>query len=325
MTAHLWVPALEPTPNLPATLSSAILTDVLRGELGFRGLIVTDAMEMAGITAAFSPEDAALKALLAGADMVLLPPEPSHVAAFLAAAVRDGRLPASRVEASVRRILEAKAALGLHRRRLVRIDALAREMGKPEFQAQALRTFERSVTLVKNEGRPLPLAPDPVGKTVVLSLSSDKGDYYAGRSFVEEMRARDPDLQVFYADGDTGAEALKAASAACSGAARVVVALFSRLTSGKGSVDLEPGHVDLVRGLAAPEGGPAVVAVSFGSPYFLTRIPEVDAYVCVYRNTPETQRVAVRALFGEIDVEGRLPVSLPGLFPAGHGLVLRAR
>lgn len=325
MTAHLWVPALEPKPNLPATLSPAILTGVLRCELGFKGLIVTDAMEMAGITAAFSPEEAALEAVLAGADMVLLPPEPARVAGFLADAVREGRLPVARVDASVRRILGAKAALGLHRNRLVRIDAISRIVAPRAFLDQAAATFERSVTLVKNEGAPLPIIPDPAAKTIVLSLSSDKGDYYAGRVLVEEMKKRDPNVTGFFADGDTGAEELESAVSACSGAARVVVALFSRLTSGKGSVDLEPRHADLIRRLAAGENGPPVVAVSFGSPYFLTRIPEVDAYVCLYRNTPETQRIAVRALFGEIAVEGRLPVSLPGLFPVGHGLVMRAR
>lgn len=321
MTAHLYVPAFEPEAGVPATLSPAIMTDLLRGRLGFRGLIVTDAMEMAGITAAYGPEEAAIRAVAAGVDIVLIPPEPSRVAAALARAVREGRIAERKIDDSVRRVLEAKASLGLDRKRLVDIGALSERVAPPAFLDAAYRAFESSVTLVKNEGGALPLAA--TGKTVVLSLSSDPGDYFAGRPFVTEMKKRDPAIAAFYADGDTGSENLDAALAACASADTVVVGLFSRLSSGKGSVDLEPKHVELVRKAAALGPDRKVVAVSFGSPYFLGHFPEVTSYMCLYRNTPETQQIAVRALFGEMDVTGKLPVSLPGLFPAGHGLVLK--
>ena len=323
MTAHLAVPALDPTPGLPATLSEPILTGLLRGRMGFRGLIVTDALEMGGVTGAFPAGEAALRSLLAGADQLLLPPEPAKVIAFLAAAVRDGRLPESRVDASVRRLLEVKSSLGLHRERYVRVEELDRRVAPRAHLELAVRAYERSATLVRNDGGALPLAAGP-GRVVLLSLSSDPGDYFAGQPFVAAMRRRFPEAAAFLADGDTGREALEEAFAEASGAATAVVALFSRLSDGKGSVDLEPGHVELVRRLAALEGGPAVVAVSFNSPYFLRRVPEVDAYLCLYRNTSEAQEAAARALCGETDVAGRLPVGLPGLYPVGHGLELRA-
>jgi hypothetical protein len=139
------------------------------------------------------------------------------------------------------------------------------------------------------------------------------------------MLKRFPDAPAFYADGDTGSEMLEEAFAAASGADTVVLALFSRLSDRKGSVDLEPRHIDLIHRLAGLENGPAVVAVSFGSPYFLRHIPEVDAYLCLYRNTAETQAIAARALTGEMDVGGRLPVSIPGLYPIGHGLTLERK
>jgi beta-N-acetylhexosaminidase len=319
MTSHLFVPALDPTPGVPATLSPAILTGLLREKFGFKGLIVTDALEMAGITNTFTTEEAALKAILAGVDLLLLPPEPEKVAAYLALAARDGRIPAGRLDASVRRILEAKAALGLDRNRFVRVGDLRTKVGPRAFQEQAARTFEAAVTLVKNEGEVIPLAGPP-RKIAVVSLSSDPGDYYAGRAFVAEMKKRDPALLGFFADGDTGQEDLDAAAAQCAGADTVVFALFSRLTSSKGSVDLEPKHAALVNKLAASAGGPAVVVVSFGSPYFLRHFPGVRAYLCMYRNTPETQAIAARALFGEMDITGKLPVSLPGLYPFGHGI-----
>jgi beta-N-acetylhexosaminidase len=156
-----------------------------------------------------------------------------------------------------------------------------------------------------------------------LSLSSDPGDFYAGRAFATALAKRVRGLRTFYADGDTGRETLDEAAAQAASAGTVIVALFSRLGAWKGSVDLNPGHVELINRLTVRPGGPRVVAVSFGSPYFLRHIPGVSAYVCMYRNTPETQAAAAAALAGELDVSGRLPVSIPGLFPAGHGLELR--
>jgi len=321
MTSHLFVPALDPTPNLPATLSPATLTGLLRGKLGFQGLIVTDAMEMAGIANSYAPEEAALKAILAGVDIVLLPPEPGRVATRLAAAAREGKIPPSRLDESVRRILRTKAALGLNRNRFVRIEDLNRIIASRPFLAEAYRTFESSVTLVRNEGNVIPLAGEG-RKVAVFSLSSDPGDYCAGRAFIAEMKKRSPGLLGFFADGDTGEAELEADAALCAGVDTVVFALFSRLTSSKGSVDLAPRHAALVEKLAAA-GGPTVVAVSFGSPYFLRHIPGVASYVCMYRNTPETQEIAARALFGEMDIDGKLPVSIPGLYSLGHGISLK--
>ncbi len=321
MSSHLFVPALDPTPGLPATLSPAVMTGLLRAEMGFRGLLVTDAMEMGGITNSFSPEEAALRAVQAGIDQVLLPLEPEKVIAHLAAAARDGRLSMRRLDEAVRRILEAKSRAGLHRLRYVSIDNLRTVIAPKDNRAWAVRAFEAAATLARNEGGVLPLEPGQ--DIVVLSLSSDPGDYFAGQAFAQAMKKRHPAAAVFYADGDTGQETLDAAAvrAEAETTRAVVVALFSRLGAWKGNVDLAPKHVELVRRLAA---GPApVIVVSFGSPYFLRRVPEVDAYLCLYRSTPETQQIAARALCGEMDVTGRLPVSLPGLYPLGHGLDLR--
>jgi len=321
MTAHLAVPALDPS-GVPATLSAPIMTGVLRDQLGFKGLIVTDALEMGGVTNSYSTEEASLRSILAGVDMLLLPPEPAKVIAYLAAAVRDGRVPQARIDASVRRILEAKSALGLDRRRFVRIEDVARRVAPQAFLDQAARAFESAVTLVRNDREALPLAVAPE-KLAVLSLSSDPGDFYAGQPFVTAMQKKYPAAAAFYADGDTGQDALDAAFAGAAAADTVVLALFSRLSDRKGSVDLETRHIDLVRRLCALPDGPRVVALSFGSPYFLRHIPEVDAYLCLYKNAPETQALAVRALTGDLDIAGRLPVSIPGLYPVGHGLELK--
>ncbi len=322
MTAHLFVPALDPRPGTPATLSGPILSGLLRKELGFKGLIVTDALEMKGITNAFSPEEAALKALQAGVDVLLLPLEPLRVIEALAADVRAGRLSMDRVDDAARRVLEAKAALGLHKRRLVDIGAVAGVVGRPDLEESARLAFEASATLVKNENGLLPLKKGEGARLTVLSLSSDKGDYFAGSRFAAEVGRRVPGTSVFFADGDTGKEALGTAMDAAAASDTVVVALFSKLTSGKGSVDLAPEHVELIGRLLTLEKRPKVLVVSFGSPYFLRHFPGIDSYLCFYRNTPQTQEIAAGALFGEIAIGGKLPVSIPGLFPAGYGTAL---
>lgn len=325
MTAHLAVPALDPAPGVPATLSAPIMTGLLRQKMGFKGLIVTDALEMGGVTGAFSTEEAALRAVLAGVDQLLLPPEPAKVIAYLAAAVRDGRIPMARIDGSVRRILEAKTSVGLNRNRYVDIDALRRRVAPTASLELAAKMLEGSVTLVRNEGGALPLAVAP-DKLAILSLSGDLGDYFAGQPFAAALRARFPLAPAaIYADADTGQDRLDEAFAKAAAADVVVLALFSRVSDGKGSVDLEPRHIDLIRKLAALPDGPKVVALSFGSPYLLRHFPEVDAYLCLYKDTAETQAVAARAVCGEIDITGKLPVAIPGLYPVGHGLELKRR
>jgi beta-N-acetylhexosaminidase len=324
MTAHLFVPALDPTPGLPATLSPLILTDLLRKKLGFNGLIVTDAMGMGGITKSFSPQEAALRAVKAGVDMVLLPPDPPGVIDALVAAVKSGEIPRSRIDESVSRILALKARLGLPKNRFVDIPSIARKVASRENLRQAALTFDKCVTLVKNEADILPLTGEAFKKRIaVLSLSSDADDYFAGRPFIREVQKRRPDAAAFYADAFTGKDFLQEARAQAMNSDIVILALFSSLRTSKGSVDLLPKHIDLVRELAW--AGKKTVAISFGSPYFLKHFPEVGAYVCLYRNTGPAQDAAARAIFGEIDTPGRLPVSIPGLYPIGHGLTLKEK
>jgi beta-N-acetylhexosaminidase len=310
MVSHLSVPALDPTPGLPTSLSPAVVTGLLRGEMGFKGLIVTDAMEMGGVTTLFSDTEAARRAVLAGMDMVLLPLEPEKVVPFLADAARSGRLPTARVEESARRVL-------------VDVEALPIKLGTKDHLREAERAFEKATTLVKNAGHVLPIDA-AVGRSIaVLSLSSDLGDYYAGRTFADAVRKRAPKTRVFYADSGTGRESLAEAYAAAASADVILCAVFSSLRAWKGSVGLNPLHVDLINNLTGLDT-PVTVA-NFGSPYLLRSFPDVDAYLCFYRNTGQAQEIAARAIFGEMDVTGKLPVSIPGFAPLGTGIKIEGR
>lgn len=317
MVSHLRVPALDPTPDLPATLSAPILTGLLRKVMRFRGLIVTDAMGMGGVTTLYTPEDAAIRAVKAGVDMLLLPPTPEEVIRSLIRTVKTGEIAESRIDVSVKKILEAKARLGLHQKRSVEIDNLSRIIGQQAYLDQAEKSFEASMTLVKNEEGVVPLS-GRFQKMAVFSLSSDPGGYFAGQTFVREIKRRAPHSGEFYAEPSTGEEYICDAVEKAKEADVIIVGLFSRLRAGKGSVGLEPRHIQLIQELSL--GSQPVVVASFGSPYFLLHFPGVGVYMCAYRYADEAQRAAVRALFGEIDITGKLPVSLPGIFPRGHGL-----
>jgi len=319
MTTHIYFPHLDPTPNLPATLSPQIITELLRNEYGFKGLILTDAMDMGGVTNLYGPEGSALKAVQAGVDLVLIPLEIEKVIDTLIQAVSSGLISETRIDASVKRILEVKAMLGLHKNKLVEVDVLDRVIASNEHLQEARGMFERSMTLVKNEEEILPLS-DPLPKLAVFSLSSDPGEYFAGRVFISEIEEKYPEFMSFYADCYTGEEYIREGLEKARETDLIIFALFSKRAAWKGSVDLEKKHIQIVQETA--KGSPPVIVVSFGSPYFIRHFPEVDAYLCAFQGSAQAQKTAVKALFGEIDIRGKLPVTLPGLFPLGHGLTL---
>jgi beta-N-acetylhexosaminidase len=208
------------------------LTDLLRKEMGFNGLIVTDSMGMGGVTTLYSPEDAALMAVKAGVDMLLLPPTPKKVILALIQAVKRGEIQESRIDVSVNRILEAKARLGLHQNKLVDIHALDRKIGAKDSLIQAGKTFDSSITLVKNEGDVVPLTAG-FQKIAVFALSSDPGGYFAGRTFVREMKKRAPRAAEFYAEASTGNEFIADAVEKTKDVDVVVIALFPVLAQEK--------------------------------------------------------------------------------------------
>ncbi len=198
MTAHLAVPALEPE-RIPATVSRRIMTGLLRGELGFRGLLATDAMDMQGLAQMFPPGEAAVRALEAGNDLLLIPQDARAAIRGVLDAVRAGRLKQERIDRSVLRVLEAKVRLGLHRQRFVRIEEIPDALLDPEDLADAARTAELALTLVKNEGGIFPLNEPEKSCWFILSGSRFSTQGLELRAAlrargVREIALLDPDL-----------------------------------------------------------------------------------------------------------------------------------
>jgi beta-glucosidase-like glycosyl hydrolase/CubicO group peptidase (beta-lactamase class C family) len=318
MLGHIAVPALDPS-GAPSTLSEPVATELLRREMGFRGLVVTDAMEMSGVRAAWTGE-AAVRAVRAGADMILLPPDPGVAIDSLVRAVREEGLPESRIDASVLRILETKERLGLDRQRLVDPEAIGDKVGRPEDVERALEVARRSITVVRNDGGVLPLRAETDLRLLHLVLSSDaRNDAIQGIPEAELAARRIPaETRTF--GPEISEETIERLVQAAAGFSHVVISAFVRVTGSKGTADMAPSQARLIDRLS--ETGRPLVVVSYGSPYLIRQFPKVPAYVCAYGGAESSQRAAMAALLGEGPASGRLPVTIPDLYPRGHGMTL---
>lgn len=316
MTAHMAAPALEPQP-VPATVSKAILTGLLRGEFGFRGLITTDAMDMQGLTSQFPGAEAAVRAIEAGADLLLVPPDAEQAIDGVVAAVQSGRISARRIEESALRILEAKASLGLRKGRLVDVEAVGDAIDAPDDMERAQADSDAALTLVKNEGALLPLR-NPGAACWILLTENRYGTQ--GRRFLDELRSRAPKAGVMLLDPLLPASEVEAAAARAAACETVVIGAYASVAAYRGDVALPGGFPKLVESIAA---GKPVVLVSFGNPYLLRKFPGVASYLATYSTMSTAETSAVRALFGEIAIRGKLPVSIPGLARIGDGIQLQ--
>jgi beta-N-acetylhexosaminidase len=320
MPGHLIVPALEPDTTIPATLSPRILTGVLRGEMKFRGLIVTDAMDMGGVMSLYPQGEAAVRAVEAGADVILQPLIPDAALAGLERAVNSGRIAMERIDASVRRILGAKARLGLDKNRLVDIPALSENFGRPEFGMLAQSIADRGVTLLRDLQQFVPLDATRPQRVLLISLSADP-DPYPGDAVESEMRWRVDSLRMLRADTQfVNVGALKLPAPETYDVA--IVALFVRVADRKGNVGLPDDQRAFVNQILAT-GKPAAV-ITFGSPYLIERFPNAKTWLAEFSTNDVSQRAAVRALFGQSAIGGQIPVTVPGTAKRGDGLRVAA-
>ena len=321
MTAHLSIPALEPDSNTPATLSHNILTGLLRDELGFEGLVVTDAMDMGGITVRFAPGEAAVRAVVAGADALLMPPVPDAAFEALQAAVKSKRISKERLDASVRRILQAKARLGLNQNRLVDVNAINHKLGSVASQKEAQDISDRGVTLLRDTPRRLPLDGTKPSRALLLAFYADP-EPYPGEDLERELRSRFDSVTTLR--GDTrfvNASNLKLPAPESYDVA--ILALFVRVSDRKGNVDVPPEQAALAEQLY--KTGKPVVTVGFGSPYLIESFPKAETWLAAFGISDVAQISAARALFGQIPVRGHLPVTIPGVnLKAGFGMELLA-
>lgn len=348
MVAHLAVPALESDPNKVATISQRVVTDTLEKQLGFHGVVVTDALEMRGLTSIYPPGPvsatarAAVDAVKAGDDVILWPTDLDGAFQGIIAAVNRGEILESRIDESVTKILEMKVSVGLNRARLVDINEAAHILDQQENMQFAQRVAEDAITLVRDNGKVLPLTkvlpPHTESETfqaevkpsvqvvTIIITDSVHGDW--GRAFEKALKAHRADATVFYVD-KTYANAMSSQILqAVKDAGKVVVAAYVVPTPAKqvmvngqmvNSVGLEESTGELLRNVLETAAAKTVV-IAMGNPYVAQSYPNVENYLCTFSNATSAEVGAVKVLFGELPTNGHLPVTLPGIAQRGFGL-----
>jgi beta-N-acetylhexosaminidase len=314
MTAHLEVPALDPAgQRLPATLSPAVLTDLLRGEMRFQGLIVTDGLMMEGVRRGRTPGEVAVGAVRAGADILLMPPATTAAIDAVVAAVEGGEIDEARIDRSVRLILMAKAAAGLHRQRLTDPSRWATDLAPRAHLEWAERIATESLTLVRVAAGGLPRVP---GRRVLAIVYDDAVRSTTGDPLRRALEERDARVTTIRLSRRSTATAVREAERAAGRADVVVFASFARSVPWKGELGIPGSVASLANRLATRDA----TVISFGDPYLLRQLSRAQSYLLAWSDAESAQRAAARALAGEISVSGRLPIPLPPDHALGEGI-----
>ena len=342
MIGHLAVPAIDPTPvpvrshvdstednpygtlehetetggTEPATLSHPIITDLLRKQLHFDGLVVSDAMDMGGVVAHYDAGEAAVKAIEAGEDQILKSANTETAIAAVKAAVRSGRISETRIDESVRRILAAKekvAATGGS------IEDIFRTLDNEQHRETAQQIAQRAVTLLREEPGVLPLRKD--ARIVILTVSDFPELVNPIADVEKEVTTRvSRKPATFMLDARSRREEVKPFAVATQNADVVILNLAIRARSGAGHMALPEAARFAIEQIPPSV---KIVATAFGTPYLIREMPQLRAYFCAYGIQPVMQQAIVRAMFGEAPITGKLPVTIPGLFARGSGIEKR--
>ena len=343
MTFHGFVPALDSTP-VPATLNPAIMTRLLRDQLGFRGLVITDAMDMSGVlsrvtvgraasASAATPgsyggtlnssigiAEACKLAVAAGADILLMPSDVPAAIDAVVAGVRESRFTQARVDSSVRRVLEIKRRFGLEQRRLVDLDSVRAIVGDSANLAVATTAAQRSITLAKDSLNLVPLArANGASPQRVLSITiATRTDLPAGAAFNAELRRVAPALRTELINPEDPSPNFSRLLAIADSADLVVLGSYITTGSSVSNPSVPEPIAQFMRDVARRH--PRTILVAMGNPYLLQQVPAVSTYLVAWGGFPVSQTAAGRALIGSAPISGRLPISIPPLLHFGAGI-----
>jgi beta-N-acetylhexosaminidase len=313
MSAHIALPAEgEPT---PATLVPAVLTGMLRDSLHFKGVIVTDALNMGGIVSGYGAGEAAVLAFLAGADVLLQPADPAVTIDAMQAALTQGRFSQARLDRSVRRVLQMKEKAGVFRRRMVPLEQVMDIVGSEAFRDTARAIAARSIVLLSDRGGALDSVRRAPGNRSVI-VYGDELNPTAGNTLVSELRLRGDTITTFRLSPSSGPASYDSAHAVIAQAPVTIFAVAVRAFAGRGTI----GMPDLLARLADSTARTRpTVFVSLGSPYVGAQVPSLGTYLLGWASNPNTEWAVAAALRGAA-ISGRMPVPIPPSVPLGAGL-----
>jgi beta-N-acetylhexosaminidase len=347
MTGHIGLPLIDPTAitplprdeklkpldttedgeivstkgTMPTTLSP-VMNGILRNDLHFDGMIVTDAMSMSGLTIYFTQEEASVRALEAGADLLLKPANPDAAFRGVLEAVKKGRLTAERIDQSARKVLAAKYDLGLVQQRITSLDAIDRAVAGKQASDLADEIAADAITLVRNDGRLLPLNLQPSSRVFNLAITNGDDRAFISQPFVGALGRQGVKADTIVLDDRSSDAEIKKAIESASRADVVLVSMYGRVRSGQArSVALPDAGTKALNELI--ERRAPLVGISFGNPYILMSFPKLQTYIVAYGDMPSLQEAVARGLTGQTEFHGHLPISLPGLYPRGTGVELK--
>ena len=319
MSAHIALPAIEGDSSTPATLTARVMSGLLRDTLGFRGLAITDAMTMDGVGKGYGVEESSILAVKAGADIILKPSDVPKAIDAVVGAVERGEIPRTRIEQSVRRVLELKARSGVAFQRFTSLDALRDVVGAPAHRTAAQDIARRAITLLRDRPGVLPVA----GRRSLIIQYMPETELRAGRVFAAAMRAASPDARVVKIGPASSPGLLDSLRAMAETADRVVIAAYVRRIEGEGRPAI-PAHIaEWMEGLAGADAmtpSAKLVMVAFGNPYLIRQVPSAASYLATFGVGDALESAAAQAITGRSPIGGVSPVSLPGFFSRGDGI-----
>ncbi len=316
MTFHGFLPALDSS-GVPATLSERVMSDLLRGEMGFHGLLITDAMDMAGVVNTFGAAEAAKRAIAAGNDVLLMPADIPGTIDAVVDGIREGRYTEDRINTSVRRLLHLKAGMGLITERLVSLENVRRVVGDSSHQALADSIAARAIVLARDARGLVPLSRRTPRRVVSITYAR-RAELSAGREFDARLRNAGLDVQPLWVNADDSLANLDPVLKQVRRGDLIVVGSYVNVSSTSESADAPAAFATLMKRLRSRSS--RLILVAFGSPYALIQAPQTQTYLVAWGGLGPSQRAAARALLGDIPITATLPISIPPLLRIGAGV-----
>ena len=318
MSAHIAFPKISGNPDLPGTLDPHILHDLLRDSLHFKGVVVTDALEMQGITSNYSPGEAAIMALKAGADILILSPDENTAIHDVIHAVKTGILSERRINQSVRKILRWKIEKGLFSNDLVNVSDLYERIHTRDHILLSQEIARRSVTVLKNKGNILPIIPHKYPTITVVAMSDDETGT-TGTALAEAMREYHPNVIFHIYDKRTSKGDLQKIIDDARKSSLIVVGSFVYVHMAS-KIQLSNEQIAFVKRLDDLQK--PTILIAFGNPYVIRDFPHADVQICAWSASDNQVEQTVPALFGASEVDGSLPISIPPYYKRGDGLTI---
>jgi beta-N-acetylhexosaminidase len=317
MSAHIAMPGIDSGFTRAASLSPGVVTGVLRDSLAFRGIVVTDALNMGGVSTD-GGASAAVRALQAGADLLLQPADPRAALDSLERAYVDGRISIERIDLSLRRILALKEKLGLYQRRTVDVEAIPQVVGRQEFKTEAADLMRRAIVLARDAGGTVDSLRLGGRRSVTLITYGDENSLTVGTTLTTELRAQGIVVSVFKLWNTSGPASYDSARVALARNGLPIFVASVRTSAWRGTLALPDQWALLADSVARLR--PAVL-VSLGSPYIVQQVPSVGSYLLAWTPNALMEAAVARALAGKAPITGMLPISIPPGFVLGTGLV----